>query len=256
MEFFNQLPSNPWAWLFTVIVAVGGLILAYRSTPQKVLKCKISSSALITQKQSVMSKLSILYDGRNIDNLTVSTITFWNNSFPTINKTDIIDAAPLSIIVNDGEILDVSVLQGGNTPNCIGVVPEDNNTFKIVFDYMDKKEGGIIQIVHTGGKHSIDASRKIKGGKIVVIHKSVTKVKEYVFTLIGSLIYAMFLNGMPMIFPKYAHVFNIIILFIAFASGLLYGWWCNKEFIPKNCKSNLGRYKAGIFTRIRDKLQV
>ena len=60
----------------------------------------------------------------------------------------------------------------------------DNSSVKILFDYVDKKEGVVIQIIHTGKPESVAINCKIKGGhpiKDVVddsIPKTIAKVLD------------------------------------------------------------------------------
>jgi len=92
-------------------------------------------------------------------------LTFGNKTSPTIQKTDIIDAEPLVTFSKNGKILDVSVLKGNVSSNMIEVSLINDTTANITFDYLNKKEGGIIQVIHTGNRNSIDITGKIKGAK-------------------------------------------------------------------------------------------
>lgn len=168
VQYFNQLPSNPWAWLFIALITIGGFVLAYKSTPQKILKVVLSDNELITNKKTMLTNLDVIYNGKSVDKLTITKITFWNDSFPTINETDIIKKSPLTLFSKNGNILDVSVLFGDKMSNCINVSDVKNNSSNILFDYIDLHEGGVIQVIHTGGVGDIDVSRKLKGGKVVV----------------------------------------------------------------------------------------
>ena len=228
MEFFNQLPSNPWAWSVIAILTVAALILAYRSTPGKKIKCHIYSQEVINNKEAFLSKLNILYDGESIDRLTITKITFWNNSFPTINSADIIEAAPFSAFINNGSILECSVLKGDNTPNRIDAILSEDNKVKISFDYLDRKEGGIIQVVHTGDEDSIDITRKIKGGKVVVA------VNSYLRTVALAVICLTLLVTCVM---QILTDFDATPVIVAVTIGIViikFGLWGEENFVPKN----------------------
>ena len=141
------------------------------------------SSKIIKNTQSNISKVNILYEGNPIDTLTMSKVIFWNKSFPTINDSDIIEKAPLSIYIKNGEILEACVLKGHNTSNNISVHYKDNNVF-INFDYLDRKEGGIIQIFHTGEENDIDVTRKIKGGRVILCQENKSDLEKSKKTLL------------------------------------------------------------------------
>lgn len=230
MNFINQLPSNPFAWLFTAALAIGAFILAYKSTPQKVLKFTLKTTKIIENSKSKLEKLKILYDEKLINNLTITIITFWNGSFPTINETDIIKADPLSICITNGKILDISVIAGDNTSNRIKI-----NSTLILFDYLDKNEGGIIQVIHTGNSNSITLSKKIKGGRINQTKKS--HLEFYIFVIFYFII-ILLLEHFQIImanetFISYTMLTFVTLLFFAFTDMIT-----SKEFIPKNCKQN------------------
>lgn len=166
MEFIQSLLSNPVTSIFTAIMTVAAFILAYRSTPQKVIKCSVLSNKLITNRQSKFNKLNVLYDNKQVEKLTVSDITFWNNSFPPIKKEDLIKKCPFTVSVENGEVLDVIIIEGEDSSNQIEASILDKNIVSISFEYLNRKEGGKIQIIHTGNEDSIIISKKIQGGKI------------------------------------------------------------------------------------------
>lgn len=256
-DFFQQLPSNPWAWLFLAIITIGGFILAYRSTPQKVLKYYIVNNELISNSKKKYSKLNITYKGENIKNLTVTKVVFWNNAYPTINSTDI--AEPISVIALDGKILDINILAGHHSSNNISISISSDYKATISFDYLDRKEGGVIQLVHTGNVlYGMILSGKIKSGKIKFSDSNLVS-GQYIATMmfigqmIASITYlSLILKNPESFLPSSWYAIQEIyrlktpyaILVILISVGIfLIIWWLlhkffNKEikFIPKNCK--------------------
>lgn len=249
MEFLEQLPTNFFVWFIVSAATIASVYLAYKSVPQKVLKFSLSHNNLISSGKASLPNLKIVYAGTNVDQVTVTKVIFWNSSFPTISEQDIIKAAPLSIIAKTGEILDVSVLNGEDTSNQIKVELIDEKTAYISFDYLDRKEGGVIQVVHTGDRDSIDVSRKIKGGKIVLKKKSALKsaIKEmavYLFSIGAMLILdkvsikllpemtktkeIVTLQTGPSIVMGCLIMAVTILLFLIVKRG-------DKDFTPKNC---------------------
>lgn len=234
MNFLNQLPSNPIAWLFMAIIGICALILAYKSTPQKVLKFSIENTNIIKNTKSNLEKLEIIYAGKPINNLTISKVTFWNGSFPTINKTDIIENAPLSICASNGKILDASILAGDDTSNRISIDLDNNTSPLISFDYLDKNEGGIIQVVHTGNSDSINFSRKIKGGNVKQIKRRllsiiITPVLALLYTFIASCVIVINQSAMKIV-PLILITTIFVVSFIFFEIKL------DQKFVPKNCR--------------------
>lgn len=232
--------SNPLFTIFlTVFFGIITIIFYYRSPP-KVIKCVILSNQLINNTQSQFSNLNILYGGKQVKKLSVSKITFWNSSFSTITKEDLIKKAPFSVTVNDGEILELSVLGGKDTSNQIGVDFIDDCSAKIYFDYLNHKEGGIIQVIHTGNQ-KIDISQKLMGGKIIKYTKKIIKLKSILFFLISVIIFGI-LFVLYMIYCTFElkiklFLFIILEFFLAIISELFNSIYFNENYIPKNCKN-------------------
>lgn len=247
MKIINQLPSNPWAWMTIAIITIGGFIIAYRSMPQKVLKFYIINNELITSNKTILTKLDILYNGTPVNNLTVTKIVFWNNAFPTINAIDIVKASPLLISAKEGSLLDVSIINGHQSSNCITTTDIKDNKSSISFDYLDRKEGGIVQIIHTGNSYDISLSGKLKGGKIVMQkHNKVTKsLLSMSILVIPFIVWTIYFGKnvsmelllwpfKPTLVGILAMLGVSLIIVIAFLLITLRIF--SYKFIPKNCK--------------------
>ncbi len=128
----------------------------------------ILSTPIIRDNISQFSKLEVLYEGNSINNLTSSTILFWNKGRETIDKHDVAHLNPLSIIIRDGcSILSADVTDPTNPANQITVeLDKINNIVHIDFEYIDHMDGATIQILHTGkSSSSLSMVGNIKGVK-------------------------------------------------------------------------------------------
>lgn len=169
-EFIKQISNNPLWTLGSFIVAFISVILVIilhkRGQRTKKPTFLVRSSNLVSDFSSKFAKLQILYSSREIENLTVSKIAFWNDGAQTIDSRDVAEADPLRIVLKEEyNILDVSVIYTKNEANRFGVLPfEEGRSVKITFDYLDKDEGGVIQLIHTGkGSSDIEVSGIVKG---------------------------------------------------------------------------------------------
>lgn len=255
-EQLNQIISNPWVTLFSFLIGVLGFVLAFyfgiRSLPKKKIKVFYDNNELITYKNTDISKLEIFYNKESVDRLTVTKVVFWNSSFPTINNSDIVNMAPFSVLLNVGTILDVSVLRGHDTSNKIDVKLLNDKAAQISFDYLDYKEGGILQIIHTGDEDSIHISKKLKGGCIkTVAQKKSRSIKYFVFWVILLAILILFVLCINKnIFPKswyeqkeintlkegYIILIGVIFEILSVMVFIYMGIKEFREFIPKNCR--------------------
>lgn len=169
MTWLQELLDNTLFQAFLAIIAIVGF--AYGFIFQRINKEKkefsfcLKSNHLIRGKRSKFEKLSITYDGQQIEDLCVSKFTVWNSGNRTLNRTDMVESKELTISVADEcKILDVELIACSEETNNFSVKIENEQTVKVLFEYADKKEGVVIQIIHTGNDEDIQIDCKIKGG--------------------------------------------------------------------------------------------
>jgi hypothetical protein len=156
-------------WVIAILFFVIGLIPAYYfykiSIKAKEPVYSIKSNNLISGSASTLDNLNISYKKRKVKNLTVSKILIYNRGAETIHRQDIATINPIKISSETCTILDASVLQVNNSANVFKVILEkgSQNIF-IDFDYLDKNQGAVIQVVHTGfASENIGLYGDIKG---------------------------------------------------------------------------------------------
>lgn len=165
----EKLMDSPIAWAILAVIAIASFIYAIIcqriNKERKEISYCLNSNSLIRGKKSKFEKLSIAYDGQQIDALCVSRFTIWNSGNKTLNRTDMVDSKELTIsVVDKRKILDVELIACSEETNNFSVRIEDEHTVKIFFEYADKKEGVVVQIIHTGNDEDIQIDCKIKGG--------------------------------------------------------------------------------------------
>lgn len=174
-EAVANIGTNPWLTVLSLIVAIIGIILTiifyFKSKKVKSPCYAIRSNNIIKDFVSKFEALEMRYAGQVIKNLTVSKIAFWNTGGETIDKDDIIRADPIVIsIKNDFKILDFKIIAMDNKTNNFQLARnEDQSNVNINFDYIDKNDGIVIQLIHTGySNNDIDIHGRLKGaGEII-----------------------------------------------------------------------------------------
>ena len=161
--------DSPIAWAVLSILAIVSFVYAIicqqKNKEKKEFSFCLKSNHLIRGKRSKFEKLSITYDGQQIEDLCVSKFTVWNSGNRTLNRTDMVESKELTISVTDEcRILDVELIACSDETNGFSVKIENEHTVKVLFEYADKKEGVVIQIIHTGSDENIQIDCKIKGG--------------------------------------------------------------------------------------------
>lgn len=163
-------------------LGVAGLVLAIVSLAaafifyKKSLKTKepiyiISNISLIQNNISQMNGLEISYKDRKIENLSVSKIVFWNKGAETLDNQDIIKIDPLRIECSENNyILDATIIRSNKLANQLSLEVRDSGKAAYVkFEYLDKNNGGVFQIIHTGtSSNDIFLKGELKGAIIQV----------------------------------------------------------------------------------------
>lgn len=168
-NIINFLNANPWLNFLFLILAVASIIVSvilYLSSRKE--KCLVYATRnfnLIHRSVVQIPGLSIKYEDKNIDTLTLSKIAFWNKGKGTINNIDIAPTDKVSISPKE----DITILTAA-----IAYKSRDSNNFSLEkilngiivnFDYIDFHQGVIIDVYHTGHDiESIILKGTVKGG--------------------------------------------------------------------------------------------
>ena len=138
--------------VFGIVSLVTGYIFYRRGLRTKEPCYSIKTETLIAGYSAKFKDLTIHYKDKEIENLSVSKIAFWNNGSETINLDDIAPKAPLLIVVDkEAEILDAKVLEQTNLSSDFSLHLLDNGKYaQILFDFIDKRQGAVFQVIHTG----------------------------------------------------------------------------------------------------------
>ena len=164
------LKENPYAWgVILFITLLLGFISIKQNIKKKQLSFIVETNYLIKRNEVTIDNLSISYANEQIDNLIISKVALVNNGNITISHDDIPKAAPLCITGGDDcRILSATVIAESNASSLCNVFVENQSTVNISFDYFDKKDGVVLQIIHTGKNRHLNFCGKIKGGEISV----------------------------------------------------------------------------------------
>ena len=166
LDTLQLLKDNPYSWGIILLITITlALISVLQSIKRKQLRFFIQTKHVIDKNSLFLDKLTINYSNEQIDNLMVSNIALINVGNVIVDHSDIPLAAPLSIRVEeDCRILSVEVIDITNEAISIELSCSKSNFVSIVFDYFEKKDAVIFQVIHSGKSDIISLDGNIKGG--------------------------------------------------------------------------------------------
>jgi hypothetical protein len=253
---------------FDRFLAVAGFVLAIVSLVaafifyKKSLKTKepiyiVSNFRLIQNNVPQMNGLKISYKDQIIENLSVSNIVFWNKGTETIDNQDIIKQDPLRIECSENNhILEATVIRSNKLANQLSLeVRDSGKAAYVTFEYLDKNNGGIFQIIHTGiSSNDIFFKGELKGAVIQVYKNRQTNralilflpalLQFYFVVIVDKVFKNIFLSAGSRLGYSYNHSINLyfILYFIVVALsafGLIkLADWLNgrNHLIPKQLR--------------------
>lgn len=165
IEYFSQ---NLYISFFLAIASLAGLFVGIYAYPRKRLSYKYSTFSLVQNNINKLTNLQIFYKEQPIDNLSITNYVIWNSGNRSIRNSDIVPQDPLCISSNnnDTKILNIDIIKKNKVSTNTKLITSQNNHI-VTFDYLDNKNGVIIQIIHTGNYFDILFNGDIIGGKVI-----------------------------------------------------------------------------------------
>ena len=253
-EFLKELLQSPWAGIVSFTLALASIVLAfvfYRKSKRDRRPCySVASRLLVSAAGANLDGLEVLVKGVLQEQVTVAKVAFWNAGQETIRARDIAPTAPIEVSLKGGAtLLSASVLH--ETEPSISVMLGDpkvlpaygktvaQTRIPVTFDYLDRNQGFIIQVAHSGDStHPIRMFGKILGVKKLeripspinrrrrTIELMEKRMSERAFWFIGICFCLAFLVGaiLAAVFSQWWVAVPIILI------GCLYCWAMITEY--------------------------
>lgn len=166
---FEKLQENPYAWAILSLCTIISLFLAFWALIKGKKKLEFSycsvTRSIIRDGKNLIPGIQLLYQGESIDNLAITRYAIWNSGTDILRYSDIVDSRPLQISTDDAEILDAIIIKQSDETNEFKVSEKSEKRISLEFDYANKQDGIVIQVIHTGDISSFKVDCKIKGGQ-------------------------------------------------------------------------------------------
>lgn len=166
----ESLMNNPYAWVILSICTIAAFVFAIYTwivgKSRKELSCYKNSYTIVEGGESVIPELQLLYQNKKIKNLTITKYALWNSGNGVLYCNDIVSSRPIKILIDEQEeILDARIINQSDETNMFTVSNLGEKETILQFEYADKNDGIVLQILHTGDEASINVDCKIKGGR-------------------------------------------------------------------------------------------
>ena len=162
------------AWFGTAIAALGiiiGIIVAlaiYRASEigARPVYSRRSFRVIGFNKDEFLQDVEILYHGKRIDRLTRTRLIFWNSGKRIIRGSDIVAEDAVRCELSLGALaLEVRVIKHTRDANKFMARIDDNSQNRVLlnFDYLDPKDGAVVEILHTDSVRDPAVKGTIRG---------------------------------------------------------------------------------------------
>ena len=207
--------------LVFLALAIAGLALSVflylKGKKEKLPVYLIKTFPLINNNLTELDGIAISFEGIPVQSLELSKVSFWNRGAETINGTDIVAADPLRIEVSADDTLYAARIAFQKNPHNVPTVTVDGGIALIKFDYLDRMDGVVVDIYHSGNS-KIEVLGTIKGAGMP---------KVAIFGLAGDLLskIAPYFDWVPDPFTKdvlHKLIFFPIYLVVIMFAGVLF----------------------------------
>ena len=179
----EKIVTSPYTGFVLAIATVFSAVFAVyawrKGKKLKRISYSCSSNVLVLNGTSRIKKVQVLYDGQEVQDLSVSHFFIWNSGNEVISPADIVDSMPLCIRnVGKAKILEAGIVGVNEPTNGFCIKDADENKAIFDFDYFAQNEGCQVQIIHSGPSSELEVICKIKGGLGVLDASASGRKKE------------------------------------------------------------------------------
>lgn len=179
-----------WIVLFIgIVLSIISIVVTIRATKANAQPSyqSVDIKLLGTDIPEIPDSVTILFKNTKIIRLIKTYIIFWNNGSRTMGGNDVVQDDGFKIRIRDGKILSLRICKRTRDVNKLSVQldPGQPCEANITFDFLDPKDGVIIELLHTCSTLPVELSGTIKGipngiknfGTINITDKR--KIKKY-----------------------------------------------------------------------------
>lgn len=172
----EQIVTHPLFALVGFLVGLLGIYLHLRDRKYARLSYATVNFNLVQDYVERIPNLQVAYAGKRVLSITVSRIAFWNSGTDILNGSNIAPGDPLRFEIPEGKILEWQLVEATNPANQISLSLRSNGALHISFDFLNKGDGAIVQILHTGQR--VNLLGQVKGVGNPVLQRGATSMER------------------------------------------------------------------------------
>lgn len=168
----DSLMQNAVIWLVLSLCTIGSMVWGiytwWANKRRKEISYEFETTEVIRARKCFSGKLDIRFDGKPISDLSITKFFIWNSGTEIINREDIVASRPLAIRGNKrATLLEADVMYANEATNEFMVEKLSDEAVILSFDYVAKRQGIALQVLHTGSIKDLLVDCTIKGGEKV-----------------------------------------------------------------------------------------
>lgn len=171
MGWIETLKSSNLVWAILSICTCLGvpffIVTVITGKHKKEFTYARTTFQLVSEGVSSINKLKLLFDETPISDLSVTRFTIWNSGTEEIKREDLYSNQPLCIInhTETAQILDASIIPESDEKQKFNLSMNEERDVEVDFECAEKKDGVVIQVIHSGNADELKPTIGIKGGK-------------------------------------------------------------------------------------------
>jgi len=239
-----------------LVVGIIGIVLTIRSFKKKKISFLIENNTIFDEK-NIVEKLQVIYDNKSLSGFSNAKILIVNNGQEAISESDISRKEPIKIKVSENyEILNAKVQYSDS--NNIVIKKLSSNEVAIEFDFLNPKEGIIVNFLHDGTPfQEIEFLGRIKGvNKFENLNhnnnKRILTVLRAIMGFIMGVLASMLAYYVVFLYTDTLNFISYLLIFIAVLLGPI--WLTLLSYIDEKSKKSIyDRFlkKIGVMDKIQ-----
>lgn len=209
INFILKILGNTYIMAFVscfgVFVTVYTVFKAWRFRRISYRRCNI----LLCGNGISFNNIQVKIKEKKKKNINIARYAIWNSGTKYINDFDLAKAAPLCLEgKNATKVFGARIVDVTDPTNDFRCYMQDDRKVVIDFDYMNKGDGLVIEILYSGNIDDIVFTGRIKGGKIKPSYSVVETFSkwQWIYNIITSKIVSFIVIAFAFVFCPIAYL--------------------------------------------------